>query len=542
MTKINLVEPAQRKPPRSTGAFDDQSAIDKSRTPEIVIALCGPMGTPLHEVAQTFEKLLKGTDYNYQKVSIIRLSNEIRELAKLTDANCSTKELIEAGNQLRQEHGYAYLARVAIKKITLAREALNVDRNESQASLFTSQDSDEDLKPIYSIPSCHIIDSIKNIEELKLLRSVYGDMLHVVGVYTPIDMRIERLSKRVNRGDHVQLLIDRDSGEEIDYGQQVGDTFPQSDFFLRADAGTDSQLHARVKRFLDLMLGTRIATPTPNERAMYAAYSAARNSACLSRQVGASLTNEGGEILSVGWNDVPRAFGGLYESKDGADSVDGDHRCWNIEGGRCFNDEEKDLIANAVVDRMVEKGIVDGLKRATAFEVIRRDSQLRGLIEFSRAVHAEMHALLNAGAKHGSQVRGGKLFVTTYPCHSCARHIVAAGIEEVYFLEPYRKSLATKLHSDSITEREADGTKVRILPFDGVAPSRFLKFFSTHDGGRKDSTGKMKVRAAFPVTAITLEAIPKLEALAVRSLQFGQPQNAPPADGAGAGRELDEDR
>ncbi|MDO3522780.1 anti-phage dCTP deaminase [Ralstonia pseudosolanacearum] len=536
MPKMNLIGSAPKKAPHNTSAFDDQSAIDKSRTPEIVIALCGPMGTPLHEVAQTFEKLLKGTDYNYEQVSIIRLSNEIRDLAKLTDANCSTKELIEAGNKLRQEHGYAYLARVAIKKITLAREALNVDRNnQNQASLFDSEDSDEDLKPIYSIPSCHIIDSIKNIEELKLLRSVYGDMLHVVGVYTPIDMRIEKLSKRANKGDHVQLLIDRDSGEEIDYGQQVGDTFPQSDFFLRADAGTDSQLHSRVKRFLDLMLGTRIATPTPNERAMYAAYSAARNSACLSRQVGASLTSETGEILSVGWNDVPKAFGGLYEARDGSDSVDGDHRCWNIEGGHCFNDEEKDLIADAVVNRMVEKGIVEQAKRDNAFEVIRRDSQLRGLIEFSRAVHAEMHALLNAGATHGSQVRGGKLFVTTYPCHSCARHIVAAGIEEVYFLEPYRKSLATKLHADSITEREGDGTKVRILPFDGVAPSRFLKFFSTHDGGRKDSTGKMRMRAAFPVTAITLEAIPRLEALAVRSLQFGQPQATQPAGDAGAG-------
>ncbi|MFM0235917.1 anti-phage dCTP deaminase [Paraburkholderia sediminicola] len=531
MAKTNLeVVHQQKRRPHNAGSFDDQHAIDQSLTAEIVIALCGPLGTPLHEVAKTFKELLEGTDYGYENVSIIRLSNEIRELAKITDPQSSTKQLIDAGNKLRLDHGNAYLARIAIKKVTLAREQLNVDRDTNQQSLFDTGDSDDDndLKPIVSIRTCHIIDSIKNIDELRLLRSVYGDMLHVIGVYTPIEMRIERLSKRINRGDSVHKLIDRDSGEEIDHGQQVRDTFPQSDFFLRADTGTDSQLRTRVKRFLDLMLGTRIATPTPNERAMYAAFSAARNSACLSRQVGASLTSADGEVLAVGWNDVPRPFGGLYESLDSTDSADDDHRCWNLDGGHCFNDEQKDIIADAVVSRLIEKGIVEDDKRDEAFTLMRHDSQLKGLIEFSRAVHAEMHALLNAGATHGAKIRDGKLFVTTYPCHSCARHIVAAGIKEVYFLEPYRKSLATKLHADAITEREADSSKVRILPFDGVAPSRFLKFFSAHDDGRKDSvTGKMRPRTAYPVTAITLEAITTLEAMAVRSLQFGQPQVAP---------------
>ncbi len=129
-----------------------------------------------------------------------------------------------------------------------------------------------------------------------------------------------------------------------------------------------------------------------------------------------------------------------------------------------------------------------------------------------------MHALLNAGAQHGAKIRGGKLFVTTYPCHSCARHIVAAGIREVYFLEPYRKSLATKLHEDAITEQETNTLKVRIVPFDGVAPSRFLKFFEGND--RKDNvTGVMRKKTARPVTAVTMEAVSSLEGIAIRDLQ-----------------------
>jgi deoxycytidylate deaminase/dephospho-CoA kinase len=519
MATPNLLLLSDQASGQSREPFDDQKAFFRSLTPEVVIVLCGPMGTPLHEVAQTFKRLLVGTDFNYDEVEILRLSDEIRRLTGL-ETEKSVETLIEAGNKLREKYGNAVLARLAIKKIMLSRARHQESSDETKKAVDASAPVDPDtIMPRAPRRCCHIIDSIKHIDELNLLRSVYGDMLHVVGVYSPIEMRIERLDKRKGPGDEVHRLIDRDSGEELDHGQRVEDTFPLSDFFLRVDSTTDSQRNARVRRFLELMLGTSIITPTINERAMYAAYSAARNSACLSRQVGAALTAADGEILATGWNDVPRAFGGLYQTKDQNSSSDEDQRCWNIDGGHCFNDEEKTLIADAMVDRLIANGLVVEANRENAFKMLRKDTQLKSLIEFSRAVHAEMHALLTAGEAKGAQIKGGKLFVTTYPCHSCARHIVAAGIREVYFLEPYRKSLATKLHSDAITERESDETKVRLMPFDGVAPGRFLKFFSAHPGGRKNSEGKMHVREAIPVTAITLEAIHTLEAFALRALE-----------------------
>jgi deoxycytidylate deaminase len=508
------------------GEFDDQAAIDKTLTAEIVIALCGPMGTPLHEVAKTFKELLEGADYNYDDVVIITLSDEIREKTNLQNEKSIVK-LIEAGNDLRERYGNAILARLAIKKITLSRERVQVSNDIQQKGLFDEVPDGDILLPRATRRCCHVIDSIKHVDELRLLRSVYGDMLQVVGVYSPIELRIERLERRKGPGDDIHKLIDRDSGEEVSHGQRVGDTFPQSDFFLRVDSTTDTHRQARVRRFLDLLLGAKIVTPTINERAMYAAFSAARNSACLSRQVGAAITSDEGELISTGWNDVPRAFGGLYGTADQNSSSDNDRRCWNMDGGKCFNDEEKTLIANTLVDKLLIKGLIRPELRGEVFDLVRHDSQLKSLIEFSRAVHAEMHALLSAGESNGNKIRGGKLFVTTYPCHSCARHLVAAGVREVYFLEPYRKSLATKLHADSITEREGDTDKVRLMPFDGVAPSRFLKFFSAHPGGRKNGQGQMQVRQASPVTAITLEAIPTLEALAVNALDSRGLQDGP---------------
>lgn len=48
--------------------------------------------------------------------------------------------------------------------------------------------------------------------------------------------------------------------------------------------------------------------------------------------------------------------------------------------------------------------------------------------------------------------REATLYSTTYPCHGCAKHIVAAGISEVVYYEPYPKSRALALHDDSIQE------------------------------------------------------------------------------------------
>lgn len=68
------------------------------------------------------------------------------------------------------------------------------------------------------------------------------------------------------------------------------------------------------------------------------------------------------------------------------------------------------------------------------------------------------------------------LYVTTYPCHNCARHIVAAGIKKVVYVEPYEKSLAMKLHDDSISDNADAKNKVCFLPFEGVSSRRYEYF------------------------------------------------------------------
>ena len=89
---------------------------------------------------------------------------------------------------------------------------------------------------------------------------------------------------------------------------------------------------------------------------------------------------------------------------------------------------------------------------------------------------------------------GPSRYTTTFPCHNCAKHIVAAGIRRVVYVEPYPKSRALDLHDDSITLTGEAG-KVRFEPFSGIGARRFIDLFSMRLSGGAAMARKVR-RAA----------------------------------------------
>lgn len=113
---------------------------------------------------------------------------------------------------------------------------------------------------------------------------------------------------------------------------------------------------------------------------------------------------------------------------------------------------------------------------------ILKESKISDLTEFGRIVHAEMEAILSC-TRVGISTVGASLYCTTFPCHNCAKHIVDAGITRVVYVEPYPKSRALDLHSDSISletdpDKKFDQKRVKFEPFTGVGARRFLDLFS----------------------------------------------------------------
>jgi deoxycytidylate deaminase len=504
--------------------------IDNTFTDELVLGICYPIGSRKDEVIDSIKNRLSKYGYTTKVIKlssfIEKYSKEIkRPMAGKTEPFSELDFKIRGGNEIRSRYdNNSFLADIAIWEI-------NLDRIKFFQISPEKLPDDTDIK---SRKICYIIDSLKKREELTLLRTVYRDIFYLISIFSPEKERKENLLEKNISQREIDELVEKDEHEYEDenynHGQNVRDTFVEADFFLRVSSKNKIPLDSRIERFFHLIFNSKIITPAFEERAMYAAKSAAGNSACLSRQVGAAITDINGDVIATGWNDVPRFGGNLYN--DGAIN---DSRCCIKE--YCSNDKYKDQLVDEITNEILKDQVLKSLLTAenetkpivigiNPIEKLLKDAirktRIKGLIEFSRSIHAEMHAIIIGSQLSGNKMVGGKLFCTTYPCHNCARHLILAGIKEVYFIEPYKKSLGTKLHDDAITENEDDVNKVKIIVFDGIAPRRYLELFSMIDKDERKMAGLLKTEeltSYSPKNRISLQSLPTLEKQALHFLK-----------------------
>lgn len=506
----------------SSGATTSQQVLRRSRANELFIAVVGPAGAGAGTAAEVLKGYLEKATVNEVafEVAIIKASNEIKEWASQNglplppDGQRKTLDSIitmqDRGDGMRSvTNDNAAVAKAVIKRIRQARAEM----------------SGKIPEELDGRPRAYIIDSLRHPAEANLLRRLYQDAFALVGIVCDRPNRERRLTHNLfeprdrNRPEtkaSVADFMDRDADAPEKHGQHVTDTFHEADFFVdNSDDASDNlsmtAMNEPLRRFVNLMTSGQVVRPTIAETAMHHAHSAQLRSACMSRQVGAALTDGQGNIISTGTNEVPKAGGGVY-GESFNEEPSNDSRCVFRETKFCSSNKEQNAIINELIDSFPK--LLDGLDRESAIQSLRR-TKLGGLIEFSRAVHAEMDAILSA-ARIGVSPRGGRLFVSTFPCHYCARHIVSAGIDEVQYIEPYPKSRALALHDDSITTDEkhwsppsqlaeiqvnkvepvsSDGNdrvrKVLFRPFVGVAPKMYERVFL------KDRDYKNKISGEF---------------------------------------------
>ena len=235
--------------------------------------------------------------------------------------------------------------------------------------------------------------------------------------------------------------------------------------------------------------------------------------------------NQQGELIGLGRNDVPKFGGGLYSEDDNKS----DHRCYAWQDQRCHNDKKKNNLYEQIYTRLSSAGLLS--KESTLELIVKelKNTDVKSLIEYSRAVHAEMDAIISVARTHKPGIFGGTLYSTTFPCHSCARHIVASGIKKVIFIEPYPKSLANELHFDAVSENEGDeDSKVLFLQYSGIAPKNILKLFNT---GliRKDQAGmliKSEKKRLSPVVKVSLDDYAMHEKWVIAELNENEQQTS----------------
>jgi deoxycytidylate deaminase len=465
-----------------------------SRQPELVFGLVGALGADLKSVASAIRRELRDVGYRVSdepiKLSALmhRLPGTPFDTLNRNGKRAGVEAHMDAGNALRERLRNDALAMLAIHAVRAAREAEFGQPPESPANGVA-----------------FILDSLKHHAEVESLRRLYGPAFIAVGVYTPYERRLSTVQKRLREGamhgspgDYradAERLIEKDFDEQNkSFGQHVSDAFALADVVVYA-AGDET---SSVSRFIKLLFGDWTNTPMRDEVGMTHAQIAAYQSASMARQVGAAICRSDGSLVATGSNDVPKYGGGIFDADD-VKAKKTDVRDFAEFGFDTSDDQRQELLED-ILRRLIEAKILTSMSEedATAAaetmlhgrNAIMRKAKFMSTIDYIRALHAET-AALSAAAQHGIAVGGCTLYVTTFPCHDCAKQIIASGIERVVYIEPYTKSLTRTFYKTqvNIDGLNASAETVKFEPFVGVAPRRYRELFAMGDA-RKDAAGR----------------------------------------------------
>lgn len=186
-------------------------------------------------------------------------------------------------------------------------------------------------------------------------------------------------------------------------------------------------------KFISLIRRPGIITPSAFERCMQIAYTAKLNSGCISRQVGAVVTDNNFSIRSIGWNDVPhghvpcnlRSRDDLLGGKDGVAYSEFERK-----------DNEYLAFFHEASMKFVEIP-TSGRNKSFCFKSEYNKYKKERNQVHTRSLHAEENAFLQISKYGLSSIEGGVLFTTASPCELCSKKACQLGISKIYYIDPY---------------------------------------------------------------------------------------------------------
>ncbi len=253
--------------------------------------------------------------------------------------------------------------------------------------------------------------------------------------------------------------------QNIERCNEISDIHLLNDF---SPNNISQDLKKQIAHYMSLILHPGLVPPSNEERTMQIAYTAKYNSGCLSRQVGAVITDEQFAIKAIGWNDVPEgqtpcilrniqhvidgqvdkpAYSEyeLYDetfqtaikeyakknnisSKEKKEVLQGRHVPY------CFKDIYNNKNINEILKR-IKRNSSDSLAQEIT-NSFKNNSFPKNQVH-TRSLHAEENAFLQISKYGGQGIRGGKLFTTASPCELCSKKAYQLGIKEIYYIDLY---------------------------------------------------------------------------------------------------------
>lgn len=284
------------------------------------------------------------------------------------------------------------------------------------------------------------LDAIRNPYEATYFQDRYSSFF-LVAVSTDDDERKRRLgtnydNRQIEALDKTEYPR-KSEGYKNFTNQNIGACAQLADIYLynpRAKINEKFFITKLIVKYITLIMHPGLVTPTSVERCMQIAYNAKLNSGCLSRQVGAVITDANYSVKAVGWNSV----------------AEGQVPCNLRSVNNYLNNKDEDTFSsfeledtefcNSISERYGKSVKNENLKGRLCtycfkdeYEIIKNQKNQ----VHTRSLHAEENAFLQIVKYGGEGIKGGNLFTSASSCVLCSKKAFQLGIKHIYYIDPY---------------------------------------------------------------------------------------------------------
>jgi len=291
-------------------------------------------------------------------------------------------------------------------------------------------------------PCYLLLDAIRNPYEAIFLRDRYASF-YLMAINTSNENRLKHLqNSRKFSSTQIQELDNKEYPEKLSgynkfISQNIQKCIELADIHInnpRIDEYSTSELRSQLAWYTALMLHPGLVMPTSLESSMQIAYSVKQNSGCISRQVGAVVTDSTFSVKAVGWNSTPQGQVPciLRSAEDLLNGVD-ESAYSSFEK----NDTSFRKILNKKFNSVRRESLLEGRNLSFCFKDIKNEADNKSNQVHTRALHAEENAFLQISKYGGQSIQNGILFTTASPCELCAKKAYQLGIAKIISIDPY---------------------------------------------------------------------------------------------------------